>query len=78
MNSDVRDPRRRRSGVVQSQGRRQAGKSLVVLDNPDDGEIAQTGDASDFAGEANSAAPANGRAQTQTSEQPDKKPKRRR
>lgn len=52
MSKDVRDAKRKEPGFVQSQGRRQVSDSLVVLDNPDDGEIAQTGDASDFAGEA--------------------------
>lgn len=31
---------------------RRLGTSLIELDNPDDGELFETGDASDFAGEA--------------------------
>ena len=31
--------------------RKKTDRSLVVLDNPDDGEIAESGDNSDFAGE---------------------------
>lgn len=36
--------------MTDKQARRKSSKSLVVLDNPDDGEIFDTGDASDFAG----------------------------
>lgn len=46
MPTNDKKPNTRRQAVI-----RRTSESLVVLDNPDDGELFDTGDASDHAGE---------------------------
>lgn len=49
-NKETNTPKSSEEALV-SRSPRKSDQSLVVLDNPDDGELYDTGDASDFAGE---------------------------